>query len=325
MSMPLIDIKEAKLKAVNLEITSYCNLKCLYCLNPQKEFREKGNAKKELIDKVINELPKEIKIMVCGIGEPSLHPDFLNILLRLSDNFESLSLVTNGNLFMHREFLDAISKMNISKIFLSLDYLSVDDYVLNKKGRIDDLEKIFTGLDYFNKVREKETAIQVNYLFDFIKPIRSYIDCYKRLASILDKNWCIYIRKMKNLAGQVEVGKPFKGLSEKSLDETFKEYICENFVVESWDKYLNKTNYAKELPKSCRHIYSYYMLLWNGDVVPCCMDFNAKMRLFNVFEKNMKLHQLFHSNEYLRFRNLMEKLDYSELLLCQKCEDFYKA
>ena len=51
------------------------------------------------------------------------------------------------------------------------------------------------------------------------------------------------------------------------------------------------------------------MLLFNGDVVPCCQDFNSELKLFNVLENNYSLKDLFVTKEYKTFFEKMENLD----------------
>ena len=47
-------------------------------------------------NKLTNELPENTLITLCGIGEPTLHPQFLNFLKKLESKFNNFYLVTNG-------------------------------------------------------------------------------------------------------------------------------------------------------------------------------------------------------------------------------------
>ena len=71
-------------------------------------------------------------------------------------------------------------------------------------------------------------------------------------------------------------------------------------------------------------MYYYYMLLWNGDVVPCCVDFNSTMIIHNVQKENLNLNDLFYSLQYAEHRKNMENLQYRNYPLCQRCGDYYR-
>lgn len=131
----------------------------------------------------------------------------------------------------------------------------------------------------------------------------------------------MYIRKIKNLAGQISIKEE---VDEDKLDSLYSN-INEKLILENWNRFLAHTNYSKESPKICRHIYKYYMLLWNGDFVPCCIDFNGTMIIGNVINDNLNLNDLFYGDRYKIFRSKMEKLDYEEFPLCRKCNDYFKA
>lgn len=83
------------LKRVYLEITNACNLNCPFCTN------EKGNNFMALED--IKNYLLQIKqycdyVYLHILGEPTLHPNFNEILDFLDENDMKLQLVTNGTL-----------------------------------------------------------------------------------------------------------------------------------------------------------------------------------------------------------------------------------
>lgn len=83
------------LKRVYLEITNACNLNCPFCTN------EKGNNFMALED--IKDYLLQIKqycdyVYLHILGEPTLHPNFNEILDFLDENDMKLQLVTNGTL-----------------------------------------------------------------------------------------------------------------------------------------------------------------------------------------------------------------------------------
>lgn len=85
-----------KLEGVYVEITSNCNLKCVYCYNnsgmgKNMSFQNIKTLLQQIIDYGGN------KISLSG-GEPLLHPNILQILKYIHDTNVSCTLLTNGTL-----------------------------------------------------------------------------------------------------------------------------------------------------------------------------------------------------------------------------------
>ncbi len=327
MSCSWPDIKEPKLKSVNLELTSHCNLACWFCLNPTKEFREKGFISDRLISKIVNELHGNTKIMLCGIGEPALHPGFEQIVEILCKKFKSVSVVTNGYLLTDEKLIRNIVKNKVEKIFLSLDYLDDEDINKHKGAPHGYLNKIFNGLEkleHYKKELNSKIFTQINFLYDGKKGDNIFLACHKKLTEVMSENWCMYIRMIKTLAGQVKIDLLCIN-DEYHLVEKFHSIESENITIENWSKLLNHVpNNLREI-KSCRHIYSYYMLLWDGSVVPCCNDFNGSAIVSNVLNSNENLNDLFYSQKYNALRKDLDNLRKTKIKICQNCTDFYKA
>ncbi len=321
------DIEKPKLKSVNLELTSHCNLSCWFCLNPAKEFREKGFISEELINKVENELDEKTKIMICGIGEPALHPNFEQIVDTLCKKFKSVSVVTNGYLLTEEKFIINVVKNKIEKIFLSLDYFDEISLAKYKRAPHGYLNKIFNGLEkleHFKKEYRSDIFTQINFLYDGKKEDNIFLACHKKLGGILSENWCMYIRMVKSLAEQVKIDFPCIN-DENHLIERFSSLNAENIVIENWNNLLKHIPKTLRKTKSCRHIYNYYMLLWDGSVVPCCNDFNGTAIVANVLNSNENLNDLFYSQKYGELRKDLNNLTETKIKICQNCSDFYKA
>lgn len=321
------DIEEPKLKSVNLELTSHCNLSCWFCLNSDNGFREKGFISEELIDKAVNELDENTQLMICGIGEPALHPNFEKIVDTLCNKFKSVSVVTNGHLLTEERFIINIIKNKIEKIFLSLDYLDEASFTKYKSAPHGYLNKIFNGLEkleYFKKEFNSKIFTQINFLYDGKKEDNSFLACHKRLNEVLSENWCMYIRMVKNLAKQVKIDISYFD-DENHLAKLFSSLNTETIVIENWNNLLNHIPKNFRKTKSCRHVYSYFMLLWDGSVVPCCNDFNGTAIISKVLDSNENLNYLFYSKKYEDLRKDLDDLTDTKIKICQNCSDFYKA
>ncbi len=80
---------------VGIELTNNCNLKCVMCPHPRMA-RQKGFIKKELFEKIIDEIKgKSEFVYLYGMGESLLHPEFFELVGGLVDSGQ-IELMTGG-------------------------------------------------------------------------------------------------------------------------------------------------------------------------------------------------------------------------------------
>jgi len=76
--------------------------------------------------------------------------------------------------------------------------------------------------------------------------------------------------------------------------------------------------YPPHMP--CPFPWQYLVVQWNGDVVPCCRDFNAVNCLGNVTDLSLK--EIWNSTGYEQFRESMSKGEF-EPGMCAECMEIY--
>jgi radical SAM protein with 4Fe4S-binding SPASM domain len=59
-------------------------------------------------------------------------------------------------------------------------------------------------------------------------------------------------------------------------------------------------------------------ILWNGDVVPCCYDFDGRMVLGNLRQQSIA--EIWNGAAYGKLRRADEALDFSAYPICQVCD-----
>ena len=133
---PIRSRRLGKSLGINLmpEIGKICSFDCIYCecgWNPEKKHISRL-PQKDVFEKILEEKLKELQgtcdepdsITFSGNGEPTLHPDFAEIIeitIRLRDLYipnAVISVLTNGSMLHKKEIFDAISKVdnNIIKL-----------------------------------------------------------------------------------------------------------------------------------------------------------------------------------------------------------------
>jgi len=143
--------------SIELHLTDLCNLKCEWCTD--KELRKN---KATLNIEKIKLLFKEFKETGTGVtleggGEPTLHPEFREILNEGNRNRIDMGLITNGS----TDISDCVHKLKWVRI--SLDSSSKEEYI-GEKG-VDFFEKVMQNLEKIAKNRNvQKTLIGVGYV-----------------------------------------------------------------------------------------------------------------------------------------------------------------
>ncbi|ACL76686.1 radical SAM protein [Ruminiclostridium cellulolyticum] len=116
---------------VYFEITRRCNLKCVYCYNnSRKDFSKE--LEKEQIFRLIDELYEAgtFEIRLTG-GEPTLHPDFFEIVKYIKSKNFFISLGTNG--VWRDGLIETIGQSGIRVVIISLD--GTEEYNDQSRGK----------------------------------------------------------------------------------------------------------------------------------------------------------------------------------------------
>jgi MoaA/NifB/PqqE/SkfB family radical SAM enzyme len=322
-------IMETTLRAINLELTNRCNLRCDFCLNPSPAFRGKGVMTRAVLERIIEQAPASTAIHVCGIGEPTLHPEFPLMIRMLSDRFENMLLVTNG-LDMDDSIMQCVLDSSISKILVSLDYFTEEAFRKHKKGGFSTVLGNINRLVRLRNEMNPSVALQVNMLMqdgserEIADALEYFSNPDRRMIRDLD---CVYSRMVKDLpglnagitAGTLSDWKHLPNLKNKLHVEG---YDTDFLVVEDWLDTLGLDEpLSRRIP--CAHPYSYCMVLWTGEVAACCVDFNGKLVMGDLTEESLR--DIWTGDRYTRFRAAMERLDFTGYPLCADYREWYKC
>lgn len=113
------------IKKCIIEINNYCNMRCFYCVyNNYSCIEKKEYMTIKTLNKIIDFAKKEDikKILITG-GEPTLHPQFIDVCNILFDNFEDVSICSNGYI-LNKDIQNFFINSNFSTYTISLDGLS---------------------------------------------------------------------------------------------------------------------------------------------------------------------------------------------------------
>lgn len=249
---------QKKLCFSGIELSTYCNLNCLMC-DTKSATREKGEISWETFNKAVEELNKKgMKFTTLHtINEPLLDRRIVPMLELLAKHGISIILSTNGMLV--DRFLEEIKDKNLTNYELrfSIDGATKETYEKIRQGAsydklIDNLEKTLA----FKKKYFKDLKLSVNYA--------ASIDNIDEIP--------LFIKKFKKYFGK-----------------NFEFGLLNSLVPKDDTAYYNKvTSDVKDFyTKPCSMVFNSLYILQNGDVSPCCRDYNGDIIVGNIYENNL--------------------------------------
>lgn len=139
-----------------IQIIRVCNQKCLFCSNPST-----GDVLSlEKIKKIISRYRKnELAGVILTGGEPTMHPDLLEIVRYCKENKVECKIVTNGQRLAYPQYLKALIAAGLRQLHISIysNKKNVQDKLTQNDGALVNLEKAFNNL-----AGHPEVSVNVN-------------------------------------------------------------------------------------------------------------------------------------------------------------------
>jgi len=275
-----------------IEPTNHCPYTCVMCPRTKKMTRDTGFMDIKLYYKIIDEISsfkepvrsKEIELF--HFGESLIHPQ-LDEMIRYASN-RKLNIVLSINPpSLDKKKIINILNANPSKIIISLDGYDEKSY------------QEIRG----NKANYKKAIEMVEFLLLTHQENHSQTKIIIRMIEFnLNKS---YTKKFK------------EQWEKKHVDVEIREFfpwtekdLVELGTVKKWKPFM-----------PCPFPWQYVVIQYNGDIVPCCRDYDAKNAILNV--KNHTIKEIWNSKEYIDFRKQHRTGNYKKNLFCKECMEIY--
>lgn len=208
----------------SVELTNYCNLKCLNCPTPTCK-RPKGFMSKEVFDKALEYISPDMDsyFSLHGLGEPLLHPEFFECVRRVAELEKPILISTNGVLLDKQKankLLDLLSSANKSKLFISF----------HTKASVENWK-------YAVELMQKKQIKNVQLFGQILEHNEKEAVCWLSEAGINEpfNNKNIRYVTSHSFAGSVEGRR--KCYSDIEVKNRFRNcyYIKNNYTAVAWD------------------------------------------------------------------------------------------
>lgn len=274
----------------NVEPTNYCNLSCSMC--PRELNRPFGYMEFNLFKKIIDEsilYGKRLIITLNKDGEPLLHPELTQMIKYAKDKeaAHKINFYSNGILLSEAKSIELI-KSGLDTIHISIDAFSNETY-----KKIKNSQKLEVVEENVKKLVELKKKLLSKIPLVIVKIIRTA----ETQAEIKQ-----FINKWKGIADFIEIG----------------EY-------HTWDGTLNDTGLSEQ-PEAkqrikrypCTFLWYNPVILWDGRVTTCCVDYQGKGIIGDVNEE--LLSKIWQGKVLQNIRRAHLENEYDTIPLCNKCQ-----
>jgi radical SAM protein with 4Fe4S-binding SPASM domain len=160
----------------NIEITTYCNLKCQFCARAQMQ-KSNHQMSFALFRNILAVLPNTYKIVLVGLGEPLMHPQIIDFIQYAKSLKKKVGLVTNAML-LTPEITTRLLEAGLDSIAFSLDGSDLDLSALVRKGT--DFDKVINNIREFvaisNATRQISKAVFSAVSTDTVSRLTDLVD-----------------------------------------------------------------------------------------------------------------------------------------------------
>ena len=289
-----------------IEPTTSCNLRCPECPSGLRQFtRPIGMLEPAFFKKTINEVYQELIYLTFYFqGEPYLNPNFLDMVRYASDKGIYTSTSTNAH-YLNKEQAKKTVESKLDRLIISIDGTTQETYEQYRIGGI--LQKVIDGTKNIIEARKelKSTTPHIVFQFLVVKPNEHQLEDVKKLASDLGVDEVVFKTAQ---VYDFEKGNPL---------------IPDNIKYSRYKKNANGTFSIKnKLLNQCWRMWSSCVVTWDGVVVPCCFDKDAKHQLGDLKKQSFK--ELWKSDKYQNFRQSILK-SRQEIDICKNCSEGTKV
>ncbi len=287
-----------------IHITFRCTLRCpacLYLLKDENAFTGGMDMSLEKFNWILEKFKKDIKMVSIGGGEPTLHPQFSEIVRSVKSRNFRLGMSTNGTLITKR-----ISDLkHFDKINVSLDGVDYQSFKKLRNGTKEQYKNIIDGLHLL-----KNSKIPFNLSFLLFE------ENLFEINRILE-----FAERLGPAVLNLHSGNPHGSQSWTPL--VIDSPKVQNFLREILKR--NDYSFSIKLPvvfnpnsksfykQSCPLLWQATDIHWNGDMAYCC-HLKPDPKIGNIFHDYN-----FNNPQMVKFRKAMIDRKFSEdCLYCQR-------
>ena len=288
---------------LQIQTQSFCNGRCSICPYPIVSKKlDQGTMQWDLYLKIANESASE-PLLSAVVYELHNEPLLDKRIFDCVKYFKSINVNKRCGLVTNGELLDKFSLTDIMQS--NLDYLSIS---LNAHSK-EMYESINNGLDYDNVMKNISYLLSNNYTkqklsLSFIFTEKNVHEVYQAVQYWNKRGVRTRVMGLVNRAGTLD---NYERLRLKT------GYHGKPFLTQLWRRLMFRLRGVI----GCHLPFCHMNILFNGDVIICCHDWNRATVVGNV--KTSSLKEIWNSKKMNEIRRLMLRKRYEQIDSCKEC------
>lgn len=293
--------------SISFEPTTSCNLRCPECPSGLRAFsRPTGMLKKDFFSETIDQLSRELMYLVFYFqGEPYLNPDFLDMVRYAASKKIYTATSTNGH-FLNDANAKRTVESGLDRLIISIDGTTQETYEQYRVG--GNLKKVLVGAANIIKWKKELNSSKPFVIFQFLVVRHNEHQ----------------IEEVKQLAKQIGVDQVrLKTAQVYDYENDPNRLIPTNNRYSRYKKDKNgKMAFRGNNANHCWRLWHDPVITWDGAVVPCCFDKDARHRLGNLRDQSFK--ELWQNKNYRNFRSQVLQ-SRKNIDICANCSEGVKV
>jgi MoaA/NifB/PqqE/SkfB family radical SAM enzyme len=138
-------------RVISLELTTRCNLNCVYCTKKSMQLGD-IDMEPKLLQSILDQSDQFDYVVICGIGESFCYPNLYDVLHQLPG--KKITIVTNGTIPI--DYANLNRQSNIEMLTFSVD--AVDPELMKTIGGRFNWDNLLRNLDNLDEYKKKSGA-----------------------------------------------------------------------------------------------------------------------------------------------------------------------
>lgn len=300
MNQVLPDYLPKKFQRIHVELTNRCNFSCVFCPDARMT-RKRGTMEKALAFSTLDQiadLDLAEKVTFHVMGEPLLHPDFFAILDHAHERGLQIGLTTNGAL-LRPETIAKLAERDLFQIDISLQTPDAESFQATRGSRVafDVYREGLLDLLAACSARPQPPIFKIRMMTTrFAGKMKEKLGIPDFMGTsallrqtVLEWTDLVYERLgLKPVPRETLLKRVGKiGIFGWNVIEISPRIFIETYILTDWGNAFANGAVAEASRGYCFGMRDHFAVLYSGDVVLCCIDFDGHTSLGNLKESSL--------------------------------------
>ncbi|MBT3231328.1 MAG: radical SAM protein [Calditrichaeota bacterium] len=284
-----------------IEPSGACNLKCPGC--PTGTGTGSGVMHYKDFVKVIDQVPFVKLLNLWHRGEPLMAPGFADIVSEATRRGIRSQTHTNGTLLARKDTAERIVESGLTRIGIGIDGSDEETYHSFRSG--GKLEQVEAGVRALVEARKKLKSRKPRIIAECLvsNQNQAQFSAVEKMAI----SWGCDAVKFKTYYID-DLTNTENALKKLPNDRRLWRYIINDNCLE-----------MKRTRLKCRRLAFSAVIAWNGDVLPCCFDSDARYVLGNAFREPWR--EIWKGEKIKDFNRKVNKNNRNDTAMCRNCTE----